>query len=84
MKRPEIRIELAVRSPAQLGNALSRLRKIAGSTQMEVGLRAGVKQGGVSSVEAGAIGTRLGTVFKLLAALDLELVVRRRRKTDWR
>jgi HTH-type transcriptional regulator/antitoxin HipB len=77
-------IEIAVRSAAQLGNALARIRKLEGSTQSHVGEQAGIKQGGVSSVERGADGSRVGTIFKLLAALDLELVIRRRQKQDWR
>ena len=69
---------VSVRSPEHLGIALQRFRKRRSWTQKQVGGRAGVKQGGVSSVESGAPGTRLETLFKLLAALDLELVVRRR------
>lgn len=73
-------LELSVRTPEQLGSALLRFRKLVSWTQQEAGTQAAVKQAIVSRVETGAPGTSLGTLFKLLAGLDLELVVRRRRK----
>ena len=74
-------LEPVVRSPDQLGAGLLRFRKRAGWTQQQVGERSGIKQAIVSQVELGAAGTRLGTIFKLLAGLDLELVLRNRKKT---
>ncbi|MBX3142999.1 MAG: helix-turn-helix domain-containing protein [Trueperaceae bacterium] len=71
---------IPVRSPRQLGQALARLRGLRGVTQLGVSRSAGVRQPTVSSVESGAPGTELATVFALLAALDLELVVRERVK----
>ncbi len=73
-------LELSVRTPEQLGAALLRFRKLVSWTQQEAGAQSAVKQAMVSRVETGATGTSLGTLFKLLAGLDLELVVRRRRK----
>lgn len=71
-----------VRSPRQLGQALARMRRLRGATQVAAAKAAGMRQPTVSSVESGAPGTELATVFALLAALDLELVVRQRtRKT---
>lgn len=67
-----------VRSPQQLGDALARMRGLRGRTQTELARDAGIRQATISSVEAGARGTELSTVFSLLAALDLELVVRER------
>lgn len=75
------KLEVAVRAPDQLGAALLRFRKLIAWTQQEVGARAAIKQAVVSRIEAGTPGTSLGTLFKLLAGLDLELVVRKRRKT---
>ena len=74
-------LELVARDSLQLGNAIHRFRKQAELTQSGVGEKSGVKQSIVSQIEQGAKGTRLGTLLKLLAALDLELVIRRRRKT---
>jgi HTH-type transcriptional regulator/antitoxin HipB len=72
--------EPVVRSPSQLGAALLRFRKLISWTQREAGERAGIKQAMVSLVESGSSGTKLATLFKLLAGLDLELIVRKRRK----
>jgi HTH-type transcriptional regulator/antitoxin HipB len=72
--------EPVVRNPAQLGAALLRFRKLVPWTQRQTGERAGIKQAMVSLVESGAPGTKLGTLFKLLAGLDLELIVRKRKK----
>lgn len=72
--------EVTVRTAAQLGNALRRYRRAVGETQAATGVQAGIKQGAVSTLESGLQGTRLSTLFKLLAALDLELVVRKRPK----
>lgn len=56
------------------------MRGLREATQLEVARAAGVRQPTVSSVESGAPGTELATVFALLAALDLELVVQERVK----
>lgn len=78
--RDDSSVVVVVRNVEHLGNALMRFRKLQALSQQVLGERAGIKQIGVSSVESGAAGTRLGTLFKLLAALDLELIIRRRRK----
>ena len=63
------------RSTTQIGNVIKRQRRAAGLTQQELAERLGVRQATVSSVEAGAGGTKLSTLFDMLAALDLELTV---------
>ena len=70
--------QVLARSPRQLGQALARLRGLRGVTQVAVAGASGLRQPTVSSVESGAAGTELATVFALLAALDLEIVVRQR------
>lgn len=75
-------LEVPVRNTTQLGTAILRFRKHNGWTQNALGKRAGLKQPIVSTTEHGASGTSLETFFKLLAALDLEIVVRRRRKSE--
>lgn len=79
---PKFFLESTIRSPAQLGAALLRFRKQMSWTQRETGEHSGIKQSIVSQVESGTQGTRLGTLFKLLAALDLEFVLRKRKKTS--
>ena len=63
------------RSAVQIGNIVKRQRRAAGLTQNDLAERLGVRQATVSSVEAGAGGTKLSTLFDMLAALDLELTV---------
>lgn len=71
--------ETSIASPAALGQALQLARAAARLTQKQVGAKVGVDQSTISSVENGNPGTRLDTLFHLLAALDLELSVRPRR-----
>ncbi|HEX8554112.1 MAG TPA: helix-turn-helix domain-containing protein [Sphingomonas sp.] len=63
------------RSAIQIGNIVKRQRRAAGLTQNDLAERLGVRQATVSSVEAGAGGTKLSTLLDMLAALDLELTV---------
>ena len=74
-------LELQVRNTDQLGNTIKRFRKQESWIQAEAGKRGGINQKIVSAIENGIPGTRIETLFKLLAALDLELVVRKRRKS---
>jgi HTH-type transcriptional regulator/antitoxin HipB len=69
---------ITARTVAQIGESLRRRRKLFGWSQEELGRRSGVKQENLSAIENGAEGVRLGTIFRLLAALDLELSVRQR------
>ena len=72
--------EIMARTPVQIGAALRRLRRLRGRTQRDAAGRAGLRQATVSATEAGRPGTHLATLCDLLAALDLELVVRPRTK----
>ncbi len=67
-------------SPENLGWALREERKERGMNQTEAGKLVGIDQSTVSKVEQGKAGTRLDTLFRLLAALDLELVLQPRQK----
>ncbi len=69
-------MEQLVTSPQALGAALKRQRKLKRLNQKQAGHPFKIEQSTVSSIEAGAPGTRLETIFRLLAALDLELVIR--------
>lgn len=66
------------RQPRQLGLNLRQRRRELGLTQSQIAEQAGVRTATVSAVENGDPGVKLSTVFALLAALDLELVARRR------
>lgn len=69
-------MEQLVYSPQSLGAALQRARKAKHLNQKKAGLPLNIEQSTVSSLEQGAPGTRLETLFRMLAALDLEMVIR--------
>jgi HTH-type transcriptional regulator/antitoxin HipB len=68
------------RTPKQLGVVLQRCRKAAGLSQEALTVRIHLRQATISALENSATDTRLGTLFDILAVLDLELVVRPRTK----
>jgi len=70
-----------IRSPKQLGAALRRERKQSQLSQGDLGSRVLLRQATISKLEDGSTGTKLGTLFDVLAALNLELVIRPRSKT---
>lgn len=69
-------MEQLVHSPKSLGSAIKRQRKTKKLSQTEAGSTFKIEQSTISSIEQGAPGTRLETLFRLLAALDLEIVIR--------
>jgi HTH-type transcriptional regulator / antitoxin HipB len=70
-----------IRTEKQLAAALRRRRKQAGLTQDALGSRTRLRQATISKLEDGAPATRLSTLMAVLAALDLELVLRDRTKS---
>jgi HTH-type transcriptional regulator/antitoxin HipB len=82
-------MEQFVYSPKSLGSAIKRQRKAKKLTQTEVGRSFKIEQSTVSAIEQGVPGTRLETLFRMLAALELEIVVRSKKSTrdkakgDW-
>jgi HTH-type transcriptional regulator/antitoxin HipB len=72
--------EFIIRTPRQLGPVLQGYRKTRRLTQASVGQTIGAAQGDISKLELDPSSTSFGRVFKLLAALDLELVIRPRDK----
>lgn len=67
-------------SPESLGQALRAERKQKGLSQKVVGHSVGMEQHTISKIEKGNPGTELSTLFRLLAALDLELTIQPRQK----
>ena len=67
-------------SPENLGQALRAERKQKGMSQKAVGHSVGMEQHTISKIEKGNPGTELNSIFRLLAALDLELTVQPRQK----
>lgn len=70
-------MDQVVRDERQLAAALRRQRKRAGLTQSDLAMSAQKRQATISNLENGAGGT-LDTLFSVLRALELELVVRPR------
>ncbi len=75
-------MEIHVRTPQQVGEALKRFRKLKKLTQREISEQIGLRQATISSVESGDAGTQLKTLTEVLKALDLELVIKERSKDD--
>ena len=69
-----------ISSPETLGQALRAERKHKGMSQKVVGHSVGMEQHTISKIEKGNPGTELNTLFRLLAALDLELTLQHRQK----
>ena len=69
-------MDYVARTPAQLGPILKSLRAERGLSQQKAGAKVGLKQATVSTIESHAAHTSVDTLYKLLSALGLELVVR--------
>ena len=80
-------MEYILQNPQQLGSVVQGIRRARRLTQGAVGKRVGIRQSSVSGLEANPAPASLSQVFKLLSALDLELVIRDRSKStgksDW-
>ena len=76
-----------VKTPKQLGSVLQGYRRERGLTQTDVGTKVGLAQKAVSKIELAPERAGLNMIFKLLAALELELVLRPRgtpaRRSEW-
>lgn len=67
-----------IRTPKQLGRTLEGFRKNMGLTQNTLSARIHLRQATISAVENAASSARLDTLFGILAALNLEIVIRPR------
>jgi HTH-type transcriptional regulator / antitoxin HipB len=67
------------RTPKQVGEAVRRRRRALGMHQKDLAGKVGLRQATISGVEAGESAT-LRTFFDVLAALDMEVVIRPRTK----
>ena len=70
------------RSPQQLGRLIQGFRRERGLNQTELADLAGLRQEMVSKIETGQEGVRLGTIYSLLAALNLEMTLTPRIKSS--
>lgn len=74
-----MRSEYLVVSPHQLGQVSRGVRKSKGLTQEELASRVGLRQKTVSLFETDPGHTSIERLFQMLAALELELVVREKK-----
>lgn len=68
-------------NPISLGVIIKSARKKKGLTQTEAGKSVGIDQTTISKIERGESNARIDTLFRILAALDMELFVKPREKT---
>jgi len=71
-----------ITSPKALGQLIKRVRKSNNYSQHNIGANFAIDQTTVSSIENGAPGTRLTTILRLLAVLNLELVIQDKHETN--
>lgn len=64
----------------QLGSVLRGFRKERELTQQNAGAKAGLPQNAISTIETQTRRVGVARLFKVISALDLELVLRARRK----
>jgi len=69
-------MEYVVRTPEQLGQVLKSCRQQRGLTQSDVGSRVGIQQSRISQIELHGAPATIETLYKLLSALGLALVLR--------
>ncbi len=72
------------RIPKQIGEIVRWRRQALKQTQVQMGKQVKLRQATISKLENGESGTRLSTLFEVLTALDLELVIRTRTKSSLR
>lgn len=58
-----------------LGHILRSARKGKGLTQKAVGVSVGIDQATLSTIERGESNLRLDTLFRLLAALEMDMII---------
>jgi HTH-type transcriptional regulator / antitoxin HipB len=75
-------MENIVNTSKQLGQALRQLRKAKGKTQEEVSATVGLFQKTVSALETSPERSEVGSLLKLISALELELVLRPKRHPE--
>ena len=77
--------EHTARTPHMIGAVIRRIRKQRRLNQTELGDIAALRQETISMIENGQSSTRIETVLRVLAVLDLEFIIIPRRKfgPDW-
>lgn len=80
-------MDYPIKTSNQLGPVLAGIRRDRKLTQASIGTKVGLAQNAVSVLETASSKASLQQLFKLLSALELDLVIRDRRKqsskADW-
>ncbi len=71
-----------ITSPESLGHIFRSIRKKKGLSQTEAGRSVGIDQPTLSKIERGESNVRIDTLFRLMAALDMEMIVRPRDRSS--
>ena len=69
-------MEYVARTPQQLGQILKACRSKRGLTQGIAGAKVGLRQAQISAIETHGAEITVDTLYRLLSALGLELVLR--------
>lgn len=77
-------MEYVARTPQQLGQVIRACRKKRQLTQSMVGAKVGIRQAQISSIETRGADITVDTLYRLLSALGLELVLRDMHARDTR
>ena len=75
-------MEQIARTSRQIGAAIRRRRRGLGLRQEDVAAKTTLRQATISALENGKPGTQLRTLMDVMAALDLELVIRERSRAS--
>ncbi len=69
---------IPITSPKTLGKVLRQYRKLQNLTQKQAGSKLNLTQKTISNIESGKPGVELGSLFKLMAALRLNMTLETR------
>ena len=75
-------MQRTARTASQIGAIVQRERRARGLSQAQLGARIGRRQATISKLEQGEPATQLSTLFDVLSALNLDLVIDERTKTS--
>jgi len=75
-------MEQIARTSSQIGAAIRRRRRALNLRQGDLGAKTNLRQATISALEKGEPGTQMRTLFDVMAALGLELVIRERSKAS--
>ncbi|NOR39984.1 MAG: helix-turn-helix domain-containing protein [Gammaproteobacteria bacterium] len=64
---------IPITSPGTLGKVLRHYRKIQKLSQSEAGKKFNLSQKTISNIESGLTGVQLGSIFRYMSALSLEM-----------